>query len=264
MQAGPTTSDALLVWGTDAGYAGDADAPGLMSDVFARVGGPDEVEVSTDVMVHLRAGNVMIDNTWLWRADHSATGGVYDGANPVKNGLVVDGDDVTTYGLAVEHTLEDLTVWNGEGGQVFFYQSELPYDVDQASWGDKDFVGYRVSSDVQTHDAYGVGVYTYVGPSSKPSASRSTCAGGAPATFGDSQQHPLSITHTPRLPRWHLRYFRDYNVSSATGIAAPAALEPSFVNPLAVHLNGYGSLAHVINDKGNATSDAGETAYVCP
>lgn len=67
MQAGPTTSDALLVWGTDAGYAGDADAPGLMSDVFARVGGPDEVEVSTDVMVHLRAGNVMIDNTWLWR-----------------------------------------------------------------------------------------------------------------------------------------------------------------------------------------------------
>ena len=70
MQAGPTTSDALLVWGTDAGYsgyAGDADAPGLMSDVFARVGGPDGVEVSTDVMVHLRAGNVMIDNTWLWR-----------------------------------------------------------------------------------------------------------------------------------------------------------------------------------------------------
>ena len=66
-------------------------------------------------------------------ADHSATGGVYDGANPVKNGLVVDGDDVTTYGLAVEHTLEDLTVWNGEGGQVFFYQSELPYDVDQVS-----------------------------------------------------------------------------------------------------------------------------------
>mmetsp|Transcript_32763 Transcript_32763/g.75794 ORF Transcript_32763/g.75794 Transcript_32763/m.75794 type:complete len:607 (+) Transcript_32763:86-1906(+) len=219
MQAGPTTSDALLVWGTDAGYAGDADAPGLMSDVFARVGGPDEGEVSTDVMVHLRAGNVMIENTWLWRADHSATGGVYDGANPVKNGLVVDGDDVTTYGLAVEHTLEDLTVWNGEGGQVYFYQSELPYDVDQASWGDNNFVGYRVSSDVQTHDAYGVGVYTY---------------------------------------------FRDYNVSSATGISAPAALEPSFVNPLAVHLNGYGSLTHVINDKGNATSDAGETAYVCP
>ena len=46
---------------------------------------------------------------------------------------MVDGDDVTTYGLAVEHTLEDLTVWNGEGGQVYFYQSELPYDVDQVS-----------------------------------------------------------------------------------------------------------------------------------
>jgi hypothetical protein len=33
--------------------------------------------------------------------------------------------------------LEDLTVWGGEGGQTYFYQSELPYDADQANFGDK-------------------------------------------------------------------------------------------------------------------------------
>ena len=40
------------------------------------------------------------------------------------------------YGLAVEHTLKDLTVWRGERGRTFFYQSELPYGVNQAQFGD--------------------------------------------------------------------------------------------------------------------------------
>ena len=57
--------------------------------------------------------------------------------NHVNHGLYVKGDDVIAYGLAVEHTLEDLTIWDGERGQVYFYQSELPYGVDQASFGDK-------------------------------------------------------------------------------------------------------------------------------
>lgn len=51
-------------------------------------------------------------------------------------GLRVDGDDVTMYSLAVEHTLKDLTVWNGERGRTYFYQSELPYGVTQAQFGD--------------------------------------------------------------------------------------------------------------------------------
>lgn len=48
---------------------------------------------------------------------------------------------VTTYGLAVEHTEQDLTLWAGTGGQVFFYQSELPYIVNQQQFGDP---GYAV------------------------------------------------------------------------------------------------------------------------
>jgi hypothetical protein len=48
-------------------------------------------------MVQLNAGNVIGDNLWLWRADHNTTGKVTGGANPVQNGLVVNGDDVTMY-----------------------------------------------------------------------------------------------------------------------------------------------------------------------
>ena len=37
------------------------------------------------------------------------------------------------YGLAVEHTLGDLTRWHGERGATYFYQSEMPYDATQVS-----------------------------------------------------------------------------------------------------------------------------------
>jgi len=43
------------------------------------------------------------------------------------------------YGLAVEHFQKDQTVWNGNFGRVYFYQSETPYDVpSQAEWMDGD------------------------------------------------------------------------------------------------------------------------------
>jgi len=45
------------------------------------------------------------------------------------------------YGLAVEHAEQDLTVWNGERGRTYFYQSELPYGVTQADYGDKGYAG---------------------------------------------------------------------------------------------------------------------------
>jgi len=78
----------------------------------------------------------------------------------VFNGLVVNGDDVTVYSLAVEHHLHDLVVWNGDRGRTYFYQSELPYDVTQANFGTPGYVGYKVAPSVQ-HHAWGVGVYTF-------------------------------------------------------------------------------------------------------
>ena len=73
-------------------------------------------DVKTGNMMQIDSGNVIIDNTWLWRADHDIEGLVYKSRNPVSNGLVVNGDNVVGYGLAAEHTLGDMLQWNGNNG----------------------------------------------------------------------------------------------------------------------------------------------------
>lgn len=68
--------------GSDEGhYAGDPSKPVVLSDVFARVGGPDEHPVQAATMVVVNAGNVLGDNLWLWRADHTVSGLVYNGVS---------------------------------------------------------------------------------------------------------------------------------------------------------------------------------------
>lgn len=103
-----------------------------------------------------------LDNVWLWRADHGS--GVGWDVNKSKNGLIVNGNDVSAYGLFVEHFEEYQTLWNGNGGRVYFYQSEIPYDVpNQSSWthdGVKGYASYKVADTVTTHDARGLGVYS--------------------------------------------------------------------------------------------------------
>ena len=125
LQAGTKPTPALLQWG-DGTYAGSAAAPGAIYDVFARVGGPDYVPVQVKVMLSIDSGNVFTDNMWLWRADHTVTGIVKNSDNPVDHGLIVTGDNVNAYGLAVEHTLQDLVQWTGENGATYFFQSEMP------------------------------------------------------------------------------------------------------------------------------------------
>ncbi|KAH8092865.1 hypothetical protein JL720_5031 [Aureococcus anophagefferens] len=151
----------LLEWDGDGG---------VLSDVFARVGGPGSRAARADTMVRVAGAGVVLDNVWLWRADHAALapgeaprpGEVYhlvaDGECYSETGLVVDGDDVVAYGLAVEHTLGDQMIWRGERGRVFFYQSELPYDVDQA-FADAGHVGYRVTA--AAHESVGAGIYSF-------------------------------------------------------------------------------------------------------
>ena len=126
-------NSSLLRWGGD----GAETDPSVLSDVFCRVGGPGSLDVRASVMVHVAASHVILDNIWLWRADHAelAPGEqprpgeqyhlVVPGECAVKNGLVVDGDDVTAYGLAVEHTDQNQVVWRGERGRTYFYQCEL-------------------------------------------------------------------------------------------------------------------------------------------
>jgi hypothetical protein len=160
-EAGPGPTSALLQWGTG-GYAGNPDDPGVLSDIFTRVGGPSRpYEPRVDTMVIINSGHVIGDNFWLWRADHEEGGKlVTGGANPCNVAIKVNGDHVTMYGLAAEHTLQDGTEWHGEAGNTYFYQWEFPYDVDQ-SYGDAGYVGYRVMPSVKQHHAWGVGIYHF-------------------------------------------------------------------------------------------------------
>jgi hypothetical protein len=59
-----------------------------------------------------------------------------------------------------EHALGNLLEWNGDKGRNYFFQSELPYDVD-TDYADKGFAGYVVNENVTTHEAWGTGVYTF-------------------------------------------------------------------------------------------------------
>jgi len=163
VQAGKVTSPSLIQWGESKNF-GDPANPGFMYDIFARVGGtnnPSQYQVSANSCVTINHKYAVLDNAWLWRADHGVAGGVSNSDNPSFNGFVVNGDAVIAYGLAVEHHLHDGVVWNGEGGAVYFYQCELPYDVNQQQFGDPGYVGYRVSQNVRNHTAYGVGVYSF-------------------------------------------------------------------------------------------------------
>jgi len=111
--------------------------------------------------MQVNSDNVVIDNVWLWRADHDVAGPVKNSRNPVETGLIVNGDNVIGYGLACEHTLGDMLVWNGENGRSFFYQSEFPYDVTQQNYADKGYVAFRIGDNVQTHHGVGIGGYSF-------------------------------------------------------------------------------------------------------
>ena len=117
--------------------------------------------------------NVLIDHTWVWRADHGIegfSGGEFGDTqrwqtNVGRNGVVVNGNDVTATGLFVEHFQQYNTIWNGENGRVILYQNELPYDPPtQAEWSDgsgNGWASYVVADSVQEHHATGMGVYSY-------------------------------------------------------------------------------------------------------
>ncbi|CAK0810061.1 unnamed protein product [Prorocentrum cordatum] len=207
LQAGETLSETLLQWGDDTAFKGDPENPGYASDLFARVGGPwdpAEKQQRSRLMVQISSGNVVGDNFWLWRGDHwgkpsGEYGLVRDGDNRCDTGLEVTGDDVTIYGLAVEHTLKDLTVWGGQGGRVYFYQSELPYDVNQ-DWGDAGYVGYRVLDSVGTHEAHGIGVYHYFRDYAVTVQSGIAC----PEWLENSFDSPLSVYLTGKGKVLHI------------------------------------------------------------
>jgi len=157
--AGPVQSTTLLQVGSTNSHLSHASNPTFLYDISMRVGGT--TAGSTVSCMKIDANDAIADNIWLWRADHGAGAGW--NLNICNNGLIVNGDRVTIYGLFVEHHQEYETLWNGNWGRVYFYQSELPYDPpSQPAWshgGVNGYASYKVADSVTSHQAYGLGIY---------------------------------------------------------------------------------------------------------
>ena len=164
IDAGPVDSPVLMSVGTPARNPASATDPDLISDVFFRVGGA-ESPAHTNVAFLDNADNSIIDNTWIWRADHGASAtSVGWTVNTGDTGLAVTGYNVTAYGLAVEHFQKYEVLWTGENGSDYFFQNELPYDPpSQAQWevspSQLGYPAFDVTRNVQTFNGYGMGSY---------------------------------------------------------------------------------------------------------
>ena len=159
--AGPEISPVLLEVGPEGSKARHSQNPISLHDVFFRVGGAGVGR--TRVNLSINSNDVIVDHTWIWRADHGD--GVDWTSNTSANGLVVNGNDVTIYGLFVEHHQQFQVLWNGDGGRTYFYQSEIPYDPpDQPRYssapGTNGWASYKVADSVNTHEAWGLGIYS--------------------------------------------------------------------------------------------------------
>ncbi len=162
--AGVTSSPVLLQVGNPGvARVSHQSNPTSLNDVFFRIGGATAGTAVTSLEVD--SNNVILDNIWAWRADHGAGSTPIWTGNPAAHGVIVNGDNVTALGLAVEHYQQEQTLWNGNGGETIFYQSELPYDVpSQSAWKDgaaNGYPSYVVANSVTTHQAFGIGVYSY-------------------------------------------------------------------------------------------------------
>jgi hypothetical protein len=162
VDAGPVNSPVLVSVGTPLPSAGTATDPDAIQDVFFRIGGAETTTTSATVSLLDNASNSIIDDVWAWRADHGNNVGWTE--NTGDTGLIVTGNDVTAYGLAVEHYQKSEVVWSGQGGTDVFYQNELPYDAPtQAAWDESaTFDGYpafQVTNNVKTFNGYGMGSY---------------------------------------------------------------------------------------------------------
>lgn len=210
--AGPQKSDTLL----EVAHCENGREI-YLSDLFFRVGGVADYVAQVDSCLILHCDHVIGDNFWVWRADHGAN--VAWDRNIARNGIIINGNDVTIYALMVEHFEEFQTVWNGEDGKVIMYQSELPYDVpNQGAWISHDgtrngYASYYVAPHVARHEAWGLGIYS---------------------VFWDAEVEEYCVADVPETP-----LVRIHNIC-------------------AILINGNPGITHVINDAGESCLTHGE------
>ncbi len=215
IDAGPVESPVLVEVGPAGSRANHARNPICFDDIFFRVGGAGVGRAQVDLRIN--SNDTIIDHTWVWRADHGS--GVGWDLNTSANGLVVNGNRVTAYGLFVEHHQQYQVVWNGNSGRTYFYQSEIPYDPpDQSSYSsgpDRNghaidgWASYKVADGVSTHEAWGLGIYSV---------------------------------------------FRHPNVELTRAIEAPVEPGVRFHHMITIALDNLGQISHVIDDAGAAAT----------
>jgi len=165
IEAGPMTTQTLLQAGNSGSTADHSKNPTVLFDVHCRIGG--NITGTATSCFTINSNNLIIDNSWLWRADHCGNNANCDWtSNASDTGIIVNGNDVTAYGLFVEHHEKFQTLWNGNGGSVYFYQSEMPYDPpSQSAWmegaSQNGYPSYKVADTVTTHHGLGLGVYAF-------------------------------------------------------------------------------------------------------
>jgi len=161
--AGTTNSPILLQVGSR-GERSDHNAsdPTALQDVFFRIGGAEPGSATNSLVVN--SDNVILDNIWAWRADHGK--GVGWTSNTADTGVIVNGNNVTAYGLFVEHYQKYEVIWNGNGGTVIFFQNEMPYDPpSQAAWmeapGVDGWAAFKLANTATSFSGYGMGSYSF-------------------------------------------------------------------------------------------------------
>ena len=222
--AGAARSPVLLQIGSrDGQNESDDGDPSALQDVFFRIGGAAPGKATASLVVN--SDNVILDDIWAWRADHG--NGVGWTVNTADTGVVVNGDNVTAYGLFVEHYQKYEVIWNGDGGNVVFFQNEMPYDPpSQAAWmeapGVDGWAAFKVSSEVERFTGYGMGSYSFF------------------------NQH--------------------VNIYAAHAFEVPDTLPPSSLHDLLTIFldakNGSGGILHVVNDTGGSSTIANPDVVV--
>jgi hypothetical protein len=207
--AGVANTPVLLEVGTVGNSTSHSANPIVLHDVIFRVGGADSGR--STVSLQINASDTIVDHTWIWRADHGNGVGWDD--NLAAHGLVVKGNNVTIYGLFVEHYQQYQVLWNGDNGRVYFYQSELPYDPpNQSSWmsgtGVNGWASYKVSDKVTSHEAWGLGIYAV---------------------------------------------FRNPGISLTQAVEVPVKKNVKFHNIITVSITANGEISSIINHKGGST-----------
>lgn len=167
--AGSVNSPVLLQIGTLSEQEDDNENEGKsipwdptsIQDVFFRIGGATPGRATVSLIVN--SNDVLLDDVWAWRADHG--NGVGWTLNTADTGVLVQGDDVTAFGLFVEHYQKYEVIWNGERGRTIMFQNEMPYDPpSQSAWshdGVNGYAAYKVGDRVQVHEGFGLGSYCF-------------------------------------------------------------------------------------------------------